>query len=160
MLLWTLWETKATARQQLRAYLTVQSKGIIYPVAGEPQVNLQVFNKGQTPAHSISVEFGYTIEKRRSSLTPERCRSEAQGHVGNTYLPPGDDIHLYSEILEISTAEQHSIENKEASLLYFGTINYSDAFNRKQRLRFCYYHEGGNLAKSRAKRTLFWNEAT
>jgi hypothetical protein len=58
LLLWTLSETRATARRELRAYVSVIPHSIELKATNIFEVHLKLHNGGSTPAHEV-IHYGH-----------------------------------------------------------------------------------------------------
>lgn len=138
--MWQVLETRATAKKQLRAYLTVMIGGATYQerkknlkFAGKPRL----INTGQTPAHNVRFIARAAI---LPTILPEDFDFPLPGqYIGGSVLGPHhffdlngvvDDFVPDGEIDDIKQA-------RERALHIWGIVSYEDIFGVHQETRFC-----------------------
>lgn len=136
LLLWTLVETRATARRELRAYVFVAQAeigvGIKPHNAGKVVSAVAVSNSGSTPARQVSHWSGVAyalIEAQEGMQAPTEFEKAYRSTI-----PPSGQIFASRMILEnLSDAQIEAIEAGEAAIFVYGTIEYLDVFARARR---------------------------
>lgn len=145
MLIWTLVETRETARRELRAYLYVNACGIVIGTAthnrGRPFSVVRITNSGATPAHRVrhwsSVACG-TLDDETNMMAP----SNLDGLPYSTMAANGDSTSDRTFETPLTATQKRLIKKGEMMVFVFGAIEYFDAFERLRRTDYRLYHSG------------------
>lgn len=145
LLVWTLWETRANARRELRAYVSVKVNGTsmtIIPgkgIAFAPDA--LTHNGGSTPAYDI-VSFANVIALPPEAASRYLARSlpiEQKALSGGSVLHAGSDLPVEFKLkIMIPMNEIDEVLNGQRSLYIYGTTAYLDTFNVRRRTDFCF----------------------
>ncbi|HYL49099.1 MAG TPA: hypothetical protein VET84_07010 [Stellaceae bacterium] len=157
-----------TARRQLRAYVGLQRLELELPSLNDPNykpmkdepgavfTDFQVTfikNFGATPAFNVSIftnctaipflgklpdGFNYPIPPDRPSVL---------GITSRQTLYPGQEVVSRVRILDVNNFKQAIAKSK--SLYLWGTINYTDIYDRRWSSYFCFVYEPWRPAGSR-----------
>ena len=145
LLLWTLIETRRTARSELRAYL--------FPDACNVIVGVKVFNKGQaisfvaiknsgsTPAHKVrhwsEIKIAAAINESEM-ISPKSLEGSHQSTI-----PPGGAITANRLTkAKVTRAEIAAIKNGSFFVFVYGAIEYLDVFDRPHRTDYRLHYSG------------------
>ena len=144
LLIWTFWETRETARRELRAYLAVEIAGAVYQETTKGirfEAKPSLVNRGQTPAYNINYRaradiLPYPIPKRMPLPEPEKLREYA------AFLARDQGFGLSAFITNmIDDNRVKSVMFSEKSrLCVWGTIEYRDIFGREHYTNFFHSH--------------------
>ena len=139
LLLWTLVETRATARRELRAYLFVAHAeigiGIKPHNAGKVVSAVAVTNSGSTPARQVSHWSGVAYEL---FAVQEGMQLPAEFEKAyRTTIPPSGQI-IATRMIEqdLSETQIEAIKAGDAAIFVFGVIEYLDVFDRARRTEY------------------------
>lgn len=137
LLLWTLWETRATSRRELRAYISLDhssvAKGVVDDENGSQKVTeliLQISwkNSGNTPANNIQM---MTNRRWLAGGIPEDfdfLDVDPTIKTASRHLAPGQMLESTMRI-----ALEDLFEGAAGSTLVYGWVEYDDGFSRKRR---------------------------
>jgi hypothetical protein len=144
-LLW--WTTRAlvksselTAQRQLRAYLQVVKAQVV--LRGDPVIQIEVHNSGQTPAYGIAVPSGVELSENPRKTDPALTNEDADARAivggGETF-----SIEISYTKGRLNRHEVQGIEEGRLGIYIWGIINYTDIFETKRFTRFSYVLTGG-----------------
>lgn len=160
---WEFISNRRSNEKQLRAYVFVDPGGVNEAQGGMFRLPYKIKNTGQTPAYDLSV-FGdvVVIEGDPRDFDPAKHgrlgKAEASTDIS---LGSGDLIWNYAvQPVELIAERMESIQDKTAAIIHYGFVEYRDAFGKKQRTHFAYYHWGDHLSDVESKRCRFGNSAT
>jgi len=152
-------KTSETARQQLRAYISItkayavwpaEEKGLSRPVT----IAVRFKNSGQTPAHKVTSWMGV-------DSTTEKFEFPARDASGSVAVQgPGQTSEMSRERDIVDQIERW--KSGEESLYVWGEIEYVDAFKEKRltKFRFVMPKEGMHETGGRFRPCPDGNEAT
>lgn len=155
LLVWTLWETRANARRELRAYVSVKVAGLDVERCKSGHLKLVLHttahNGGSTPAYKCN-HFGYIAAmtdeeafERLKTVRPILSQSDASGSV----IHSGDNFTArMTNSPAIGVEKIAGIKVGEVKLFAFGVTSYVDTFGRRRRTDFCYIMEGQSFVQS------------
>lgn len=135
-------ETRSTARKELRAYVGITSGEIVRLNPNHIQGYVVIRNTGKTPAHKVTKSI--TIEIRDAAqpgsfTMPERSR-------GNWPIHPGAAWTFRQDVIEITDEVMADLINYKKSVFVWGKSEYVDIYDKPHSLEFRYR----NLAKKMA----------
>ncbi|AMK18572.1 MULTISPECIES: hypothetical protein [Sphingobium] len=143
LLVFTFFETRKTARAELRAYVAVDMDGMeINGRTGAAEVKLKICNQGQTPAFK-SVWAGNVVIstpeqlERDLAVTP-RKQPEMGRRVPATVNGHQTASGSFFNHVPFTVEEMKAAVSGEKSLFVFGFVWYEDAFGKKRETVFCY----------------------
>ncbi len=139
--------SRETARQQLRAYLSMVPTSIAHFGSKDfVVIHCEVKNHGQTPASNILCSYEMEIfPYPMNSPRPEPSKR----HVYPGGLAPGDSMgtfFIHSELLK--DPEVSSVISGTKRFHLWGDINYDDAFGKEQKVGFAISYSSAELAKA------------
>ena len=146
LLIWTLYETRAVSRRELRAYVSVKVTNLRFGPVGTRGVNVAfdtvAHNGGVTPAYN-SVHFAHAVistpEEAKKRLS-EVKNIEKSGLEGGTVIHSNEDFFSeYGKPYFLTRAEIGEIVSGKKNFYVFGVTSYVDTFNRRRRTDFCYF---------------------
>lgn len=131
LLVWTLAETRATSRRELRAYLFPERVGIFHVLDGTKLTRfigsrIHIKNSGQTPAYNVRHWNEIRIEEfsKESSLAIDT----SLGAFSNP-VPPNGEFHKRRDTTKKLTREQiRGLKNGTLVIYVYGRILYEDTF--------------------------------
>lgn len=143
-LIWTLIETRETARRELRAYLFVDTSNII--IGARPHNKgrvisiIAVKNSGSTPAHRVS----HWSEVKIAEIAQEGEMNAPSPLVAmsQSTIPPGGGITADRSIEKPGRIETAHIKTGLAAIFIFGAIEYFDVFDRPHRTNYRLHFTG------------------
>ena len=168
LLVWTLWETRAANRAQLRAYVIQEGFNLTHyshlrgaqrrSSPGRAWIVIGIKNVGQTPAVSVRHHGKIALlprDEHQPFDLPKNLEAVSQS-VGAPGVPASKTLQII-----LSPEDEQSIARGEKTIYVWGRITYLDIFQRTRRtdyrvrydgiwpppahavLSFC---DGGNLA--------------
>jgi len=149
-LIWTLAETRAVSRRELRAYLFVDAAGIAdgthHPerdpnLLGRVGSALIIKNSGQTPAHNV---IHYSLVDIAPFSEEERMSAPLVMEQNfKATLPPGGTNSADRMMDRVPTQEEiDSIKKGESAAWVYGAISYEDVFGVSHRTNYRLYFCG------------------
>lgn len=141
LLVWTLWETRMTARRELRAYVSVQPLGLgINPETGYTQAEIVMKNGGNTPAYNVEhggiVFIGDQADAEHEAMKPGR---KEIGRASPFTLQIGHELNgILPSANPLSKDDLAAIHSGDKTLFLFGFARYEDTFGVKRMTRFCF----------------------
>lgn len=142
-LIWTLHETRLTARRELRAYVSAQVKGMeLHADTGQAEIHIEVSNGGQTPAFkcvwagNVVISTPEQLEKDLRA-TPRRPTGERRGSPAAIHGGQVANGSIYNHKPFTTEQLQEAISGDKA-ILVFGFVWYDDAFDNPRESTFCY----------------------
>lgn len=144
LLVWTLWETRANARRELRAYVSVKvlETGIEIIPGKEVRFTQQAVahNGGATPAYDF-VSFGHIIAAAPQTAAQKLAKPlpiQDEALAGGFVIHAGDEMPLaFDSRTSLPLDSIDAILNGHASLYLYGTLSYLDTFNVRRRTDYC-----------------------
>lgn len=129
-----------TARQQLRAYLSVvksiQVENTVNPEL--PAYATSIRNSGQTPAYATTSWWGIGIQKH--PLTSRLGPPPNPTPDSDVILGNGAEQGFKEEVREqFGQQERDDVRTGKAAIYVWGRIEYRDCFNRKHFTNFCLF---------------------
>lgn len=129
LLVWTLWETRATARRQLRAYVFVGEGDEPYPkpITRDSRLQFQIKNTGLTPAFDVRLSRAAIFLKRpiRGILV------ELPGVAENIRtIPPSGIIKFFIDLDELSEEDFLRFDDGSVVLIWRVRVDYRTVFGR------------------------------
>lgn len=155
LLVWTLAETRATSRRELRAYLSVKvlNVRVRVPQGGGMYITFDTVshNGGQTPAYDCNhfswmvVSTAEEAEKELAAVRPI-IKSELPG---GAVIHSGDDHSVrFEKPFFLSPVMVREIVAEKKSIYVFGVATYLDTFGTRRRTDYCYHTEGAAFAEA------------
>jgi hypothetical protein len=151
LLVWTLIETRETARRELRAYVFPESVGISV-LTNQPDKShngrisgtIIIKNSGQTPAYQLEhwgeVALGLVSEEDALQVV-----NDGYAPIQNV-IPPGGMLHKHRRMERGPSPDEIIGLNKGIFAIYmFGRIDYVDAFDRKRFTNYRFAYSGWPL---------------
>lgn len=133
--------TERTAKQQLRAYVTVGTKPIEGIIAGrQPKVGVILKNVGQTPAYNVTVLMWAQLADGKQQISIPGM--EDVGEREHLILA-GDGMER-SAFADFSLT-RHGLgdwEKGALSIFLAGIVVYQDIFGEEHKTRFTHYYPG------------------
>jgi len=140
LLVWTLWETRQTARRELRAYVSIEMVGMEFTLGlGKAFAHIKLKNGGQTPAylccHNGNV-FVRTDEEAEHDILhrPHVALGRAQPFTLHMNDPQGGSIYAHDPI---TLPDLKDVVEGDKWVYVFGTVFYRDTFGIDRQTRFC-----------------------
>jgi hypothetical protein len=154
LLVWTLWETRATARRELRAYVSVKITSVIVTEVPEGLVfkfMIVCHNGGTTPAYKC-VHFGTTsvFTDTEAAETLKVVKPIDSGELQDgSVIHAGDDfpVEMNNPVL-VPTSLINEIRAGKCSIYTYGATSYLDTFGIRRRTDYCYQMDSGVFAKA------------
>ena len=152
-----------STEKQLRAYLSVEPKGVQIPDEGWISIPIDITNHGTTPASEI--EFAGDVQIM--SGDPREFNPEDLGRLkglsltSDTMIGPGAIRFHFAKVKDAFLADHvEGIKNKESAIIHYGSVRYKDIFGHQRCTNFAFYHWGEELSDVESKRCRFGNNAT
>jgi hypothetical protein len=142
----TFWETRKTARAQIRAYVGVEPITLrINAATGEASVDLKILNNGSTPAFKTHWAGNVVISiddkmERDLLVTPEPGKGVIpQGRAAKTAIHGQQfaTATLYAHP-DLNIDDIKAIIAGDKTLYVFGFVMYEDAFEISRLTKFCF----------------------
>jgi hypothetical protein len=157
------WIARDTAKRQLRAYVSVEPKGIYERDSdGNIIVPIAIKNAGQTPAYQVTVFSWFSLSDDPLSFDPSAPNRERPPNYDPTEITigPGETHHVYTRMpFSPTKPEMLAIASKETAIIHYGVVTYVDAFKAGRNTEFAHYHRGEELSGAEAKRCRLGNHA-
>jgi hypothetical protein len=155
LLIWTLWETRANARRELRAYVSVKAVSTgIHVILGKSITFSQkaiAVNGGSTPAYDF-VSFGNIIVAQTEIAARHLAKPlpiDKTALSGGFVIHAGDEAPItFDRPVTIPIKAIDAVLNGEASLFLYGTISYVDTFKIRRRTDYCQLLESDPFRES------------
>ena len=163
LLVWTLWETRQTSRRELRAYLSIEPFGVNEAENGLSRVPFEMINNGQTPAYDLRLCGDFLIVEGDPKEFNPYTSGRLSDKTADTDHTLGANTKRFSyAYINSETYRPHldKIARKEAAIIHYGYVNYTDIFKKSHRTSFAFYHWGDELSDVESKRCRFGNDAT
>lgn len=154
LLVWTLWETRATSRRELRAYVSVQPQtlGFTRSASGTytATITILVRNGDVTPAYNL-IHGGNVVilsEDKATRLLAFSKKRPREGVPAPVVLHSTTDTQATFE--GKSPFSQSDLDDAilgRRKFYMFGIVEYSDTFRKSRRTSFCYEVMGHELAR-------------
>lgn len=131
LLIWTLWETRQTARRQLRAYMVADK---VTPEIGQEEFTVRIcwLNCGETPAHNVQVTIWIDI-----SEAPDFGKLP-KPEEASLYIGAGKGFKSSWSI----KAGEFAAKGQNASVWLYARISYQDIFKKKRKTDVCLEYDG------------------
>ncbi|MEQ9663673.1 MAG: hypothetical protein RLN87_14125 [Parasphingopyxis sp.] len=155
LLVWTLDETRQTARRELRAYVSTRPYALESLSVGQhPIFHILQKNGGQTPAYD-SFLYGWTFYYSTANLPllelPVRQPLDpdsAQIERSTLHAQESPMAGVITSHAALTQEQFDGIMAGELILYVAGIIEYTDTFGRKQSTEFCYSAGGGEFVRA------------
>lgn len=140
LLVWTLYETRQTARRELRAYVSVELVGFEFNVTEQKATaTIRLTNGGQTPAylccHNGNIYAALDdVAEHDIMRRPKVNIGRAQPFTLHMNEPQMGTIYAHDKI---SIPDLKEIVEGEKWLYAYGTVFYRDTFGIDRETRFC-----------------------
>jgi hypothetical protein len=133
---------RRTARLQLRAYVGVESAGIIFfkPTGGDAanrRIEIRIKNFGQTPALIKDISLGVV----KMGDPTKRPNAEPKSALSTVTLNPTHSTTVVMEF-EINPTEDQKLEYSMLFIVVHGEICFTDIFGDRDPIRFNYITSG------------------
>jgi len=153
LLIWTLAETRATTRRELRAYVSVRSGGLVIQETAEKGtlISFEVIshNGGATPAYECDHLATLAIMTRQHAALELKSVKpiDKDAYSGGVVVHSGDDFvtEMPNRIL-VPPDLLDAIKKGTVSLYMFGVSSYLDTFGIRRRTDFCQFIDGDRFA--------------
>jgi len=136
---WLAIISRKTARQQLRAYISIGSNelDLVKSVrSGKWGIKFSYKNNGATPAYDLSISTAHVFVDREDIDLPSVLSPYALGAMG-----PTDEITDF-EPTELTDDDIELLKSGRKVLIMFGHLKYTDAFKKKRWTNFRFYTGG------------------
>lgn len=155
LLIWTLAETRATSRRELRAYVSIKVRAVraTVPNGGGLNVSFETVshNGGMTPAYRCN-HFGWAVVSRIEEAAKElaRVRPITKGALDDgVVIHSGEDHQVENDAQFFLTPQMISdVAANRSSIFVFGVVSYVDTFGIRRRTDYCYYTGGDAFARA------------
>jgi hypothetical protein len=145
LLIWTLWETRANARRELRAYVSARVATTEINVISNGGFNFKpdgvLNNGGSTPAYncvSFANVIAATYEDAKAYLK-KPLPIEDKALLGGAVIHSGQDFPTeFNRVTTIPMVEIDEVLNGKRSLFLYGVCSYVDTFKVRRRTDFCF----------------------
>ncbi len=145
LLVWTLWETRANARRELRAYVSARIAGTEITIAPSEGLTFRpeavLNNGGSTPAYSC-VSFANVIATTYNDAKIYLKRPlpiEREALAGGAVIHSGQDFPTeFDRVTTISMSDIDEVLNGSRLLFLYGACSYVDTFKVRRRTDFCF----------------------
>jgi hypothetical protein len=161
--LYQAWLSRQSGRMQLRAYLTVEPKGIEDHGAKGMRAVSVVINSGQTPAYAVSIATALRILPYPvpEDFNPRDEYEELLLTPTHNIVAPGRDIHSFASVDKpMSPETQKAVRDETQCLMIYGFISYRDVFGRTRITGYAHHYRGKELNADAAKFHRVGNHAT
>jgi hypothetical protein len=137
LLVWTLWETRQTARRELRAY--VYAKGLRWQQVqngGMPHIEVKAVwgNAGTTPGKNATFGISCVVYETDDALNEMPEIDMTSPHTSHF----GPNLELSSPPVYISLDDIRRAWHGEKFIAVYSKVKYTDAFNVKRETRIGY----------------------
>ena len=134
-------QVSRATRQQLRAYLLVESAARLGEHSDHPEFQVVVKNFGQTPAYGVRTWISVVPGERGGQVSlpgPERGMVEAS----DAALGPGGTFELGKRYeIDWDPAKYDEFLGGRVAMYVYGEVSYRDAFRKRRSTRFrAMYH--------------------
>ena len=133
-----------TARQELRAYMFVESAHLI--TIGNPKnvaAKVHIKNFGKTPAYKVQHECILRLDL----IPPDKPLTVGLHGESKPTLAPGAFLyHMVEGIGTLDAAQQAAFNSKRLAFYVFGQILYKDAFGKERFTNYRFIKTGGDAA--------------
>lgn len=92
--------SEQTARQQLRAYVSVEPCGVNEAANGIHRVPLLLHNSGETPAHKIMIFSKFALHQYPRDFDPKDSGQPLSAEINDASLGRGVQRHVFSYVRE------------------------------------------------------------
>lgn len=150
-------------KRQLRAYLSVEPHGVQVPEEGWMSLPISIQNSGNTPASDLEVagDVILLVGDPREFNPAENGRITDQSLTSENSIGPHAERFHHVRVPDDFIAEHRmQIHSKEAAIIHYGWIAYTDIFGERHKTNFAFYHRGPELSDVESKRCRFGNSAT
>lgn len=167
--LWLVFKTdgliksaEGSAERQLRAYVTVMLRGVEVDPAQNGHAAIQIYNRGQTPAHDLAVYWTFSVapkEPTREAIdwidSKATCLKEERFVLG-----PNEDRGADCYVKPLSDDEALAVLEDREWLYVVGRVEYFDAFKKPRITRFCHIYSGLDLGSDGGRYGHYGNSCT
>lgn len=145
LLIWTLWETRANARRELRAYISVKMEETnlteVKDVGFRFDQNGLAHNGGSTPAYDC-VNYAHLLVASHEVAALQLAKPLPISSValnGGSVIHSGEDLPVEFRRNRMIPLDQiDSILNGKSNLYMYGVSSYRDAFGVRRRTDYCF----------------------
>ncbi len=154
-------QNRLSAESQLRAYLTVECKGIVAADESDNgQIIFEIKNWGQTPAYNVTSAMNIAFSSTPIDYNPNSFRNHLVFDDRKDSLGPGQSRHGFGFLHEMDLDLQVELRDKMTAIIQWGVVNYSDVFGISHETQFCFYLWGEVLDENSVRRGKYWNSAS
>lgn len=128
--LWQTLITRRSARQQVRAYIGIQSGRI--EIISNPTtalIHIELINTGQSPAYNLTTWLMAKVDT--PSASPFKEELAISDRTGRSVCVPGASTHCNTQ-LDISPDDFQELRNGTKSIFIWGGADYKDSFNKRR----------------------------
>lgn len=153
-------DNEESAKRQLRAYISVDTKDVLTPagVADQTRVGIIICNCGQTPAHDLSIWMSIGVGAYPLNKEPP---PPPKPHVKvKTVLHPGKDRMAAIACPILSEAVRNEVISGAKAIYLWGNITYKDVFGDDQVTSFVFFMCGEAVGMGRWAHYPEGNKAT
>lgn len=136
---WSAMISRNTAKRQLRAYVSIGTDDLRLEKEtslAKWVINFSYKNNGSTPAYYASIATGHILADREDITTPLIRGAYALGTIG-----PTDRIYDVEET-RVSDDDVELLKTGEKVLIFYGRLEYTDAFKKKRCTNFRFFTGG------------------
>lgn len=145
LLVWTLRETRANARRELRAYVSVRVISTEIEVVPSKELRFKqqtvAHNGGSTPAYDF-VSFGHITAGPHDRISKELAKVipiQKAALEGGSVIHAGEDLPMISDkVSTLPISALDAVLNGAVDFYLFGTVSYRDTFGTRRRTDYCY----------------------
>jgi len=127
-----------TAKQELRAYISIKDAWIDPADGGTPVAKLRIRNGGHTPAYNLRHMMTVMVGETKLDSRPPKNLRRPKCDVG-----PDQHLMLYLSFPWLNAEQQNLFRHRALPMFVGGTIHYDDAFGKHRYTRFRLYLETG-----------------
>jgi hypothetical protein len=127
-----------TAERQLRAYITIESGGIVLRSSENGFVisaTARLKNTGQTPGYDLRTSATVTVERRNTDKPFSAPHNKGETGDSSSIVGASQDANV-DRSKAISTAELEEIRRGQKAIFFWGRADYRDAFKMPRYLIF------------------------
>jgi hypothetical protein len=125
----TLKHAQETAQRQLRAYLTVESGGVVL-LNNATQINASIIfkNTGQTPAYGVMTWASVGIKSMNAAnpFASAPAIAARSGHA-KSIAGPGQNVNIGTTTY-ITAADLAAVTASQSAIFFWGRVDYVDSF--------------------------------
>jgi hypothetical protein len=155
--------SEESAERQLRAYITVELRGVNMAPDRPLEAAIQMFNRGQTPARNIVVKWATAVcpvKPSREQIESIHASAICPEDDPSFILGPNEDRGANASGEAYEGDEVFSVLASKGAICVAGAVEYLDAFDRPRRTRFCHIYIGGDHGPDGGKYYHYGNDYT